>query len=59
MRLRAMAKAEEIAVRIGDLRRMHRALEDLTTPCEARRASAACPILTALDTEEDACRPSN
>ncbi|HSC20421.1 MAG TPA: MerR family transcriptional regulator [Solirubrobacterales bacterium] len=45
---------ERVRARLADLRRMDRVLGALVESCERRQATAACPILTALDDEESA-----
>ncbi len=45
---------ERVRARLADLRRMDRVLGALVESCERWQATAACPILTALDDEESA-----
>jgi len=48
----AEAKIADIDGKIANLRRMRRALQDLTTACEDRTPTTECPILSSLDTEK-------
>ncbi len=59
VRQRAAAKLEEIVTRMEDLQRMQQALQALVATCDARAASDPCPILAALDEEDNPCPPSN
>lgn len=59
VRDRTAAKMAEITLRIDDLRRMHQTLGDLVVTCDERGASDDCPILAALDKEDDSCRISS
>jgi len=51
---RAEAKITDIEARIESLRRMKQALVKLTKACRARGTTSDCPILDALDGEEEA-----
>lgn len=51
---RAEAKIADIEARIESLKRMKRALVKLTRACTGRRETSDCPILDALDGEEEA-----
>lgn len=51
---RAEAKIEDIEKRIRTLQRMKQALGKLTKACSGRGMTNDCPILEALDREEDA-----
>ncbi len=50
---RAETKIADIAARIGTLQRMKRALTRLAAACSGRGSVDECPILQALDSEED------
>lgn len=51
---RAEAKIADIEARITSLGRMKRALVKLAKACSGKKNTSACPILDALDGEEDA-----
>jgi MerR family mercuric resistance operon transcriptional regulator len=51
---RAEVKIEDIEQRIRTLQRMKRALAKLTKACSGRGKTSDCPILDALDNEEQA-----
>ena len=48
----ADAKIADIDGKIASLRRMRRALKDLTKACEKRTPTTECPILASLDKSE-------
>ncbi len=48
MRLIARARAQEIARKIEDLRRMHAMLEHVVSECDGHGNLAGCPIIEAL-----------
>ena len=50
---RAAAKVEDIDKKIEDLRRMRRALVELSDACSGRGELSGCPILGALEGEQD------
>lgn len=52
VRHRAEDKIDEVAARIDDLQRLRRTLDALVATCRRRGASDPCPILAALDTQE-------
>ncbi len=54
VRHRAQAKIAEIAEKIGDLERMKTALATVTACCRGQGPIGECPILDALETDEDA-----
>ena len=49
----ADAKIADIDRKLASLRRMRRALKDLTKACEQRTPTTECPILVSLDPSED------
>jgi len=49
---RAQAKIADIESKIGALRKMKKALEELTSACRGHATSAECPLLHALDQKE-------
>ncbi|MBW2460435.1 MAG: heavy metal-responsive transcriptional regulator [Deltaproteobacteria bacterium] len=54
VRAQAEAKIADIDSRISTLRKMKRALSEVTAPCSGGDAPAAeCPILASLDTDPD------
>ncbi len=50
---RAEAKITDIEARIRSLRKMKKALVKLTAACSGRGTSSECPILEALDQQEE------
>ena len=50
---RAEAKINEIETKIRTLQKMKEALEKLTSTCRGHVTSAECPLLRALDDEEE------
>ena len=50
---KAEAKLAEIDEKIRDLRRIRRTLKVLVDACASREPTAACPILSSLEDEED------
>jgi MerR family mercuric resistance operon transcriptional regulator len=53
VRERAAAKIADIAAKIESLRRMKEALVRVTNQCRGRGPTSECPILDALDKEDD------
>lgn len=53
VRRRALAKLREVEEKIRDLERVRVTLSDLADACVHRQASAECPILEALEPQED------
>jgi MerR family mercuric resistance operon transcriptional regulator len=52
----AEAKIADIDGKIANLKRMRRALRDLTRACEDRTPTTECPILSSLDTTKVGAR---
>ena len=50
---RAKAKIDDIDAKIRDLQRMRQALDKLVASCKGRGPISACPILDALDKEQE------
>ena len=50
---RAEAKISDIETKIRTLQKMKKALEKLTSACRGHATSAECPLLHALDHEEE------
>lgn len=46
---RAREKLEQVGMKIGELRRLERALERLVRACQAREPTSDCPILEELE----------
>jgi MerR family mercuric resistance operon transcriptional regulator len=53
VRGRAKAKIDDIDAKIRDLQRMRQALDKLVASCRGRGPISACPILDALDKEQE------
>lgn len=53
VRSRAEAKIADIEEKLRDLQRVREALQDLVQSCDGASSTAACPILIALDDEEE------
>lgn len=53
VRRRALAKLGEVEDKIRDLERVRATLSELAEACARRRASSDCPILEALEPEDD------
>jgi MerR family mercuric resistance operon transcriptional regulator len=49
---KAREKIALVETKIAELERIRRALEDLANDCAVRAPSGECPILEALETEE-------
>jgi len=45
---RARAKLDDVATKIGELRRIQRSLDGLVAACRARESTGECPMLEAL-----------
>jgi MerR family mercuric resistance operon transcriptional regulator len=54
---KAREKIALVKTKIGKLERMKRVLEDLAEDCAVRAPSGECPILEALETEEQEVSP--
>ncbi|MEE8367171.1 MAG: MerR family DNA-binding protein [Thermoanaerobaculia bacterium] len=56
VRARAAAKIDEIAIKIADLQRITRALTELTDCCSGRGPIGECPILDAMEMNQEASK---
>jgi MerR family mercuric resistance operon transcriptional regulator len=53
VRALANAKVADVKAKLGDLARIQAALEKLARACRGKGATSECPILDALDDQED------